>query len=123
MEILQLLWLRRFPLANTPQLNYLIAASSSQPPLQNTTELIAPTVLVVNSRHGPHGKHRSSIFPFVSVVAGTCLPNCCPETGCVTPFIKKLLLKQRAFFRDRYPATDLHATVKLKIGFRVSSST
>jgi hypothetical protein len=43
------------------------------------------------SRHGPHRKHRSSIVAFVSVAAGTCLLLCFPETGCVTPFIKKLL--------------------------------
>jgi hypothetical protein len=36
-------------------------------------------------------KHRSSNVAFVSVAAGTCLPSCCPETGCVTLFINNLL--------------------------------
>jgi hypothetical protein len=58
MEILQLLWSRRCLLANTPQLNCQISYSaiSSQHPLQNSTELIAPTVLVITSRYGPHRK-------------------------------------------------------------------
>jgi hypothetical protein len=80
---------------------------SSKPPVQNSTELITRTVLAINSRHGPHRKHRSSIVVFVSVAAGTCLRNRCPETGCVTPFITNPLPHQRALFRDRYPATGL----------------
>jgi hypothetical protein len=44
------------------------------------------------------------------VTAETYLLSRCLETGCVTPFIKNLLPWQRAF-RDRYPATDLQATV------------
>jgi hypothetical protein len=50
-------------------------------PYQNSTELIAPTVLVITSRHGPHRKHSSSTVAFVSIAAGTCLPSCCPETA------------------------------------------
>jgi hypothetical protein len=54
---------------------------SSQPPVQNSATLIAPTVLVITSRHGPHRKHRSSVVAFVSVATGKCLPSCCPETA------------------------------------------
>jgi hypothetical protein len=67
------------------------SAISSRPPSQNSTELIAPTVLVITSRYGPHRKHCSSNVALVSVAVGTCLPSCCPETGCVTPFIKNPL--------------------------------
>jgi hypothetical protein len=28
-----------------------------------------------------HRKHRSTVFAFLSVAAGTCLPSCCPETA------------------------------------------
>jgi hypothetical protein len=70
-------------------LNY--SAISSQPPLQNSTELSAPTVMVINSRHGPHRKHSSSIISFVSVAAGTCLPSCCPETALVYSPISRSL--------------------------------
>jgi hypothetical protein len=63
---------------------------SSQPPAQNTTELIAPTVLVITYRNGPHRKHRSSIVAFLSAAAVTCLPSCCSETAAArtkqTPF-------------------------------------
>jgi hypothetical protein len=45
--------------------------SSSQPPLQNSTELIAPAFLYIIFQHGPHRKHRSSTVAFVSVAAGT----------------------------------------------------
>jgi hypothetical protein len=43
------------------------------------TELIAPTVLVITSRHRPHRRHRYSIVAFVSVAMGTCLTSHCPE--------------------------------------------
>jgi hypothetical protein len=43
--------------------------------------------------------------------AGTCLPNSCPETGCITLFIKNSLPQQRVSFRDRYPAAGLQATI------------
>jgi hypothetical protein len=99
--------------SNTSQLviplNY--SAMFSQPPLQKSAQLIAPTVLVIISRRGPRRKHRSSIVAFVSVAAGTCLPSCFPETGCVTPFIKNMLPYRRALFRDRYTATGLHTTL------------
>jgi hypothetical protein len=101
------MWSRHYYPANIPQLvitlNY--NAISSQPPLQNSSELIVPSALVINSRHGPHRKHRHSIVAFVSVTAGTCLPSCCPETGCVIPFIKNLLSYRRALICDRYPAS------------------
>jgi hypothetical protein len=68
MEIPQLLCSRRYCPANIPQLviplNY--SAISSHPSLQNSTELIAPNVLVIVSRHRPHRKHHSSIVAFVS---------------------------------------------------------
>jgi hypothetical protein len=110
MEILQLLCSRRFPLANTPQLRnhhsirqvffsllYLqpfpgngfnngyssvscTQVPSSESPVQNSTEAITPTVLVIISRHEPHRKHRSSTVAFVSVATGTLLSRCCPET-------------------------------------------
>jgi hypothetical protein len=48
------------------------------------TELIAPTTLVVTSRHGPHTKHTVSnsnpIAACVFVAAGTCLTSRYPET-------------------------------------------
>jgi hypothetical protein len=47
-------------------------------------ELIAPTVLVIISRHWPHRKHRFSIVACVFVAAGTCLPSLCPETVAVS---------------------------------------
>jgi hypothetical protein len=56
------------------------SAISSHPPLQNSTELIAPTVLVITSRHGPHRKHCSSIVMFVFTAARKCtepLPGNC----------------------------------------------
>jgi hypothetical protein len=63
---------------------------SSQPPVQNSTGLIAPAVLVITSRNGAHRKHRSSIVAFLSVAAGTFLPSCCSETAAArtkqTPF-------------------------------------
>jgi hypothetical protein len=62
-----------------------------------STELITPTVLVLDSRHGPHKKHRSSIVAFLSVTAGTCLPSCFPETYCLTSSIKNLLTQQRVY--------------------------
>jgi hypothetical protein len=83
---------------------------SSQPPLQNSTELIAPTLQAITSRHGPHRK-RSSIVAFVSVGAGTCLPSRYPETGCIMPFIKNPPPPQRGSFRDCYPATGLQAII------------
>jgi hypothetical protein len=70
-------------------LNYSVI--SFQPPLQNSPELIAPTVLVINSRHGPHIKHRYSDVAFVSVAAGTCLPSCCPETAVIYSPISRSL--------------------------------
>jgi hypothetical protein len=36
-------------------------------------------------------KTSSSIIVFISVATGMCLSSCCPEMGCLTPFIKYLL--------------------------------
>jgi hypothetical protein len=63
-------------------------------------ELIAPTVLVITSRHGPHRKQRSSIVAFASVVMGTCLPSRCPETAL---FIR--------LSRSRCIATSVHTMI------------
>jgi hypothetical protein len=60
---------------------------------------------------GPHRKHRTSIVAFVSVATGMCSLSSCPETCCVTLLIKNPLPQQWASFRDRYPATAVHATV------------
>jgi hypothetical protein len=83
LEILHLLCSRRCCPADMPQLVIPLtySAISSQHPLQNS--FIAPTVLVIISRHGPHRKHRSSIVAWVIISAGTCLPSCCPETAIV----------------------------------------
>jgi hypothetical protein len=69
---------------------------SSQPPVQNPTELVTPTVLIVTSRHGPHRKHCSSFVSFVSVVAGTCLLGCCAETAAAWTTENTVLLLFRA---------------------------
>jgi hypothetical protein len=93
MEILQLLWSHCCPLVNTPQLNCQLnySAISSQPPLQSSTEFIAPAVLVITSLHGPHRKHCSSIVALVSIATGTYLPSCCPETALVYSPVSQLL--------------------------------
>jgi hypothetical protein len=67
---------------------------TSQAPIQNSTELIPPTVLAITSQHRPHKKHGSSIVVFTSVAAGMCLLSHSPEMGCVTPFIKNLLSQE-----------------------------
>jgi hypothetical protein len=55
----------------------------SQPPVQNSTELIPPIDLVITSGLGPRRKHRSSILSYVFVAVGMCLPGCCLETAIV----------------------------------------
>jgi hypothetical protein len=61
---------------------------SSHPPLQNSTHLITPTGLVVTPRHGPHRKHRLSIFACLFVAAKTYLPSRCLETVAVySPYL------------------------------------
>jgi hypothetical protein len=64
-----------------------------------TTELIAPTGLVI-SPHGPHRKNRSSTVALVSVAARICLLSRCPK---------------KVVFIDLSPghciSTVLHATV------------
>jgi hypothetical protein len=76
-----------------------------------SSELTAPTIPVLTSRHRPHWKHLPSTFTLMSVAVGTCLPSRCPEMCCLTRFINNPLSQQRASFRDRYPATALHATI------------
>jgi hypothetical protein len=72
------------PLGTTS--NY--SAISSQPPLQNSTELITPTLLVIIPRHGPHRKHRSSIVSCLFIAVGTCLPGRFRETVAVySPYL------------------------------------
>jgi hypothetical protein len=93
--------------------NLIIAPSLRRLPCR--TELIAPAVLVITSLHGPHRKHCYSIVACIFVVVGTCLPSCCPETGSITPFINNLLPYQWELLRDRYPATDIHATILSRI--------
>jgi hypothetical protein len=71
--------------------NWIIA-----PPLLNLpwrTQLIALTVLVIISLHGPRRKRRSTIVVCVLVAAGTFLPSFCPKTVCITPLIKNPLLQ------------------------------
>jgi hypothetical protein len=111
MEILQLLCSRCYCPANIPLLNcqFNYSAISSQAPLQNSTELIALTALVITSRHGPHRKHRYSTVAFVFIAAGTCLPNCCPETDCIKPFIKNPLPQQRVHMLQ-LPGGDMTLT-------------
>jgi hypothetical protein len=97
MEILQLLCSYHYCPVNIPQLvipiNY--SAISSQPPLQNSTELIAPTVLVITSRHGPHTKCRSSIVVCVFAAMETCLPSRCLQTVTVySPYLTVVAWQQ-----------------------------
>jgi hypothetical protein len=89
----------------------------SQPPVQNSTQLIAST-----SRHGPHRKHSSSIVAFVSVAARTCLPSCRPETAAAQITENTVLLLFHACMFRALPsngrslqsyclATGLYATI------------
>jgi hypothetical protein len=92
--------------AITPQLVILLnhpLFSASLEELNSTTEIIAPTVLVITSRHGPHSKHRSSIVACVFVAAGTCLPSHCPETLFFGPS------------SGRCVATAVHATIYFSV--------
>jgi hypothetical protein len=60
-------------------------SSASLLPVQKSTELIAPNLLVITSLHEPHRQHSSSIFAFVSVAAGTYLPSCFSRNGLRNP--------------------------------------
>jgi hypothetical protein len=51
----------------------------------STQDLVNTSNCHVVSRHGPHRKHRCSIFALVSAAAETCLPNRFLEMGCITP--------------------------------------
>jgi hypothetical protein len=103
----------KYPTLNC-QLKY--SAISSQPSLQDSTDnrLIAPAVLVITSRHGPHRKHRSYIVACVFVAAGTCLPSCCPVTGGITPFIKNPLPQQRVYTLHYGVPLLMNRTIHLK---------
>jgi hypothetical protein len=78
----------KYPTSVIP-LNF--SAISSRTLLRNSTERSGPNCSGYKSRHGPHRKHVYSIVAFASVTAGTYFRSCCPETGCVYPFIKNLL--------------------------------
>jgi hypothetical protein len=52
---------------------------SSQPCVQNSTELIALIALIITPGHRPHRKHRSSVVAFMSIAARMCSTSCCPE--------------------------------------------
>jgi hypothetical protein len=67
----------------------------SQPPVQNSTELIAPSILSITSRHEPYRKHRFCIVAFVSAAAGTCLPSRRPETAAARASENAVLLLLR----------------------------
>jgi hypothetical protein len=60
-------------------------------------KLIAPAVLVLTSKHGPHRKHpvsnSNSIVRRVFVAAGTCLRSRCPEKVVVY----RVAAKQRVY--------------------------
>jgi hypothetical protein len=74
-EILQLLCSHHYCPADITrlicQLDY--SPISSQPSLQNSTELIALTVLIMTSQHGPHKKHHSSIVTCVLFATWKCV--------------------------------------------------
>jgi hypothetical protein len=81
-QILQFLYLRRYPVVNTPQVivNLIIMPSFLGIPYR--TEIIAIAVLVITARHRPHRKHRSSIA-CAFLAQGTCLRSRCLETVAV----------------------------------------
>jgi hypothetical protein len=84
---------------------------SSQPPVQNclttefSTELIAPTDLVITSGHRPHRKHCASIS-CVLVAVGTFLPGYCLETVTV------IRLTSRSLFSNGYTRYDFKTGLK-----------
>jgi hypothetical protein len=87
MEILQLLYSRRYCPANIPQLNSSqlnCMAIFSQLPLQSSIVLVAPVLLFITILNGPHRKHPVSnikaAVAWIFVSAGTSLPSRCPET-------------------------------------------
>jgi hypothetical protein len=55
-----------------------------------STELTAPAVLIITSRHRAHRKHpisnSNSIVAYVFIAVGMCLLNCCPEMVAVYSF-------------------------------------
>jgi hypothetical protein len=81
---------------------------SSQPPMQNSTELIAPTVLVITYRHGPHRKqpvsNSNSMVACVFVAEKTFLPSRCPET---------VVILQSSCYRPQYIHTAAPNSTKL----------
>jgi nicotinamide riboside transporter PnuC len=70
---------------------------SSQPPVHNSlsynsAELIALTVLVITSCHGPHRKHCSSIVAAMPFATGMCLTNSWPEMAALWTIENAILL-------------------------------
>jgi hypothetical protein len=82
-----------------------------------TTEVIAPTLLVIASRHTPRRKHCSSVVVFVFVAMGTCLPSCCLEMAVAQTTENSFLLLLCALpsngccLHSHCLATGLYATV------------
>jgi hypothetical protein len=44
---------------------------------------VCPSSLLISSRRGPGRQHTLHAVVCVSVVAGTCLPSCCPEISLI----------------------------------------
>jgi hypothetical protein len=61
-----------------------VQALSSQPPVQNSTELLAPSLFFITFRCGSQRQH-----PVLPVAAGTCSPSRCPGTGLIYPPIAR----------------------------------
>jgi hypothetical protein len=106
---------------------------NSQPPVQNSTEFIAPTVVVITSRYRPHRKHHAHVIDCVSVAAGTCLPSCCPETAGARNHIENIVLLLRACMLRALPCnsrclqnhclvTGLYAKICIKFNDDVSTT-
>jgi hypothetical protein len=75
--------------------------------------------LLITARHGPHRKHHSFIFAFVSFVAGTCLPSSCPETVAARTTENIVPLSLRAcMFRAIHSNCRRLQSVRLATGLR-----
>jgi hypothetical protein len=75
---------------------------SSPPTTRRVTvevfDLICP--FLKTCRHGSHRKHRTSVVAFLSIVAGTCLPSCCPETASARTTVNTVLILLRALYSN-----------------------
>jgi hypothetical protein len=69
------------PVQNSCQFSTNYSAISSQPPLQSSTELVAPTLLFITARDGWRRQHPVSRVACVTVAAATWSPSRCPETS------------------------------------------